>query len=126
MENLEQIIRNVILAVAQEESIEVVTLHDSQKLVDDLGFKSLDLARILAILELKLGVDPFSSNLVAITDVRTVGDLCTAYRRGREGSPAEEAPPDLEQGQQRAEARRNGSRVRQGALRKKARNERLR
>lgn len=123
MENLEQIIHDVILNVAQEESLELVDLQNSQKLVDDIGFKSLDLARILAILELKLGVDPFTSNLVAITDVRTVGDLCAAYRKAIQGSPEEEAAPKFEQSRLRFETRRRqGPRNRQGDLRKKARN----
>lgn len=123
MENIEQIIHNVILKVAQEEAIELVDLQNSHKLVDDLGFKSLDLARILAILELKLGVDPFTSNLVAITDVRTVGDLCAAYRRAIQGSPDEEAAPNFEQSQLRFETRRRpGPRHHQGDLRRKARN----
>jgi acyl carrier protein len=47
-------------------------------LVDQLGLRSLDLARIVAVLELELGVDPFSE-LVPITTVRTVADLYRAY-----------------------------------------------
>ncbi|MCB0193850.1 MAG: acyl carrier protein [Anaerolineae bacterium] len=123
MGNLDQIVRDVIRAVAQEESIELVDLHDAQRLVDDIGLKSLDLARILAILELKLGVDPFSSNLVSITDVRTVGDLCAAYNTGMQDRSAEETLPDVEQSQHRTRARREGVQNRRGALRKKARND---
>jgi acyl carrier protein len=123
MENLEQIIHDVILNVAQEESLDLVDLQNSHKLVDDLGFKSLDLARILAILELKLGVDPFTSNLVAITDVRTVGDLCAAYRKAIQGSLEEEAPPTFEQNGLSFETRRRqGPRHNQRDLRRKARN----
>ena len=47
-------------------------------LVSDLGFESLDLAEIVALLELHFGFDPFTDQ-IAITDVHTVQDLCDAY-----------------------------------------------
>ena len=80
--------------------------HSSRHmLVDDLGLRSLDLARIIAKLEMKLGVDPFAE-LVSVTSIRTPGDLCAAYAkcfaaaegravRGRRGGAraARPAPP---------------------------------
>ena len=43
------------------------------------------LARIVASLEMKLDVDPFAED-VAITSIRTVGDLCNAYEKATRGA----------------------------------------
>ena len=80
MEHLKQVIYDVVQNVALEKSIEIEHLEAHYKLVDGLGFSSLDLARIVAMLEIKLEVDPFAS-LVPITSVRTVGDLYAAYAK---------------------------------------------
>jgi acyl carrier protein len=44
-----------------------------------VGLTSLDLAAVIAVLQSRLKVDPFFVRK-AITDMRTVGDLCRAYR----------------------------------------------
>ena len=49
-------------------------VHADARLIDDLGLKSLDLASVVARLEMTLDLDAFDSD-VAITDVRTVADL---------------------------------------------------
>lgn len=46
----------------------------------DLGLNSLMLARLIIQLEEELGVDPFIE-AEAIADVRSVGDLVSAYKR---------------------------------------------
>jgi len=56
----------------------VEDLDEEQLLVDQLGLTSLDLARLVAVLEMELDTDPFSDE-VPITSVRTVGDLMNAY-----------------------------------------------
>jgi hypothetical protein len=63
-------------------------------LVQNLGFESLDLARIIAILYMKLQADPFS-RLVPITSVRTVGDLQAAYAAYFAGSFQAEAKQEV-------------------------------
>ena len=45
-----------------------------------LGLSSLDLALIVAELEVEVGADPFAK-LVSITSVRSVNDLVGAYRK---------------------------------------------
>ena len=47
--------------------------------LNDLGLNSLLLARLIIQLEIEIGVDPFADDL-AISDVRTVGELTAAYR----------------------------------------------
>jgi acyl carrier protein len=80
--------------VVREKSPEIAAIRPDQMLVDDLGLRSLDLARIIAKLEMKLGVDPFAE-LVSVTSIRTPGDLCAAYAKcfaAAEGSSPEAAP----------------------------------
>lgn len=50
------------------------------ELVRDLGFASLDLAHLIALLEVALEVDPFSEG-VLIAELKTLGDLYKAYQR---------------------------------------------
>jgi len=80
MENLNETILAVVFDVAQEKSPEIDAVRPDQMLVEDLGLRSLDLARIIAKLEMKLGVDPFAE-LVAVTSIRTPGDLAAAYAK---------------------------------------------
>jgi acyl carrier protein len=106
MDHLERIVQEIVLRVVREKSPETTCVENGQGLTAGLGLDSLDIARLIAVLELKLGVDPFAS-LVAITDVRTVGDLCAAYRSAR-GSPAEaNTVPSFAASVQRAKARRS-------------------
>lgn len=81
---------DVLRSVGAQRGIETDDLRPHLRLVDEIGFRSLDLARIMAMLELRLGVDPFAQ-LVPITSVRTVGDLCRAYRlaAGEGGDPGD-------------------------------------
>jgi len=61
-------------------------LRDDATLVGEMGLESLELARVVAFLDARLGVEPFAE-LVAITDIHTVGDLAGAYERAL-GLPA--------------------------------------
>lgn len=51
---------------------------ETSRLVEDLGLSSLDMAELVANLELELEKDPFS-NGVSITTVKAVGDLYRVY-----------------------------------------------
>ncbi len=55
-----------------------VELGDGLNLVHDLGFSSLDLAQLVAILEMELDFDPFSEG-ASIEELKTVGDVCRIY-----------------------------------------------
>jgi acyl carrier protein len=115
MSEAKTVIHEVLLDVAEEEDLEVTEIRGDEKLVEDLGFRSLTMARILAILEGRLGVDPFAQN-VAVTSVRTVDDLCAAYEHCLAGGGvADEAAEAVAQGRQRAEARRAAARNRSGS-----------
>lgn len=81
MSEHQQIIYDTLRRVAEEEGVQLGAISDSSALIDHLGFRSLHIARILAILEIQFGHDPFASGDVPITSLRTVGDLCAAYER---------------------------------------------
>ena len=71
----------------------------------DLGLTSLDLASLVAALEMKLKADPFQE-LVPITSIRTVGDLEAAYLKYFSDSEQEVQDEELARIRRRAEARR--------------------
>lgn len=55
-------------------------IEDTTAIVRDLGFASLDVAELIAVLEMELDVDPFSDG-VSLMDVRTYGDFCAVYEK---------------------------------------------
>ncbi len=93
MDNLNETILAVVRGVVKEKSPETAAVRPDQLLVEDLGLRSLDLARIIAKLEVKLDADPFAE-LVSITSVRTPGDLCAAYAKCFAGD--DDAAPEAE------------------------------
>ena len=63
------------------------SLEDSDSLVNDLGFASLDVAQLIAVLEMDLGVDPFARG-ASLSEISTVGKLVALYEAHLAG-PAE-------------------------------------
>ena len=80
MPDLDATIIAELRQVAAVRGLNLPAIDRRQRLVDDLGLKSLDLAHLIAALERRLKADPFL-RLVPITSVRTLGDLCDAYHR---------------------------------------------
>jgi acyl carrier protein len=80
MDATDQIVCDAVLEVARDHAPDLREVGLNQALVKDLGLDSLGLARLVAVLEMKTGWDPFAEH-VAITSIRTVSDLCKAYRR---------------------------------------------
>jgi acyl carrier protein len=80
-EEVEQTVHEVVLRIAGQRR-GLTSVGNAQRLGADLGLGSLDLARLVAVLEIRLGVDPFGAE-ANLGDMRTVGDLCLAYRRAR-------------------------------------------
>jgi acyl carrier protein len=90
---LDKIIHDTVRTVAARASIELGALSPSMGLVDEIGLSSLNFARIIAMLEMKTGLDPFRA-LVSVTDIRTLGDLSRAYGLAAQAE-AGAAPLDL-------------------------------
>ena len=59
MDELTKTICDVVAQVAADEPGRLTEIRPEQKLVDDVGLESLDLARLVAKLDLALGADPF-------------------------------------------------------------------
>ena len=74
---IERAVHDTIRAIVTEEKGECRAFGGADRL-QDIGLESLDLARLVAELEGRLGRDPFAE-LVPITSVRTVDDLVSAY-----------------------------------------------
>ncbi len=72
-------ISSIISNLLTDEDREVPEITQDKHLIDDVGLDSLNLAQLIALLEMELGKDPFSEGTVAFTDIQTVGDLAKAY-----------------------------------------------
>ena len=78
MDTIEDAVFDELRRLADVRGLSLPTLSRAQRLVDELGLRSLDLAHLVASLARRLHIDPFLKH-VPITQVRTIGDLCDAY-----------------------------------------------
>lgn len=83
--DLERLVHSELRRLLVERDRPPGVIEESSRLGLDLGFESLDLALLVARLEVATGLDPFAED-VAITSIRTVGDVVSAYRHM--GGPA--------------------------------------
>jgi acyl carrier protein len=108
VEEIERTIEEEILHILDDKGVPAEQLPNVVRddRLGELGLTSLDLAQLVAGLEARLHADPFAE-LVAITSVRTVADLCRAYERffAGETSGGDEAVA-LDEVRRRAQARR--------------------
>jgi acyl carrier protein len=103
---IETVVYDKIRSILEERGGKSRVLSGTDSLNATLGLSSLDLAFIVAELEVELGADPFA-RLVPITSVRSVDDLVTAYRMVFD--PASKEPredPSLAEAARRAKERR--------------------
>ena len=68
----------VLAEIQEQQGYRPVPLKDEYRVVKDLGFSSMDVAQLIAVLEMELAVDPFSMG-VSIMEIHTIGQLCDAY-----------------------------------------------
>ncbi|MFI4955211.1 MAG: hypothetical protein ACHP9Y_04795 [Gammaproteobacteria bacterium] len=78
----------IVKDVAQEYQKTPIVIEKNHKIVDDLGFSSLEVAVLTARLEIEFECEPFTSGEVPITDVRTVGQVYQVYENIINGKPA--------------------------------------
>jgi acyl carrier protein len=76
---IDQKIHEVVLQLARHRTPALAEVAPDQALVAYLGLESRDIAQLVAMHEDDLGVDPFATTSIA--NIRTVADLCAAYRR---------------------------------------------
>lgn len=77
----DRIVSETLLEICQRRSAAMKEIKPSMTLIQDLGLQSMDIAELVATLEMKFSADPFGSGEVSITSIRTVGDLVAAYRK---------------------------------------------
>lgn len=75
---ISRVVREEVRRVLEDRDLPPGEILAEDRLSADLGLTSLDLAQLVAALEIALDADPFQE-LVAVTSVRTVGDLERAY-----------------------------------------------
>ena len=74
-------VKSAIIEVARNKGEDILIESEEQKLVENLGLDSLDLAVLVVTLESAFGIDPFMQNMAVITEMQTVGNLCDIYQR---------------------------------------------
>lgn len=72
-------IKEALKEIQERNGYPMHALGEDVKIVAGLGFSSLDVAELVAVLEMELGVDPFSAG-VSIMSVHSIGDLCNVYQ----------------------------------------------
>jgi len=85
-DEIEKNVLNCIRQVASDQSIDLEEMKFHHAIVEDLGFASLDVATLTAFLESTFKVDPFTSGMAVITEIRTIQDICNLYDRCLNGS----------------------------------------
>src|ERR1700759_5586112 len=105
---ISETVRDQVALLLDEKDLPRRNIAPEDRLNTDLGLTSLDLASLVAALEMKLKADPFQE-LVPVTSIRTVGDLEPAYVKYFSDSEQEVPNEELAKVRQRAEARRGGA-----------------
>lgn len=78
MEKIFEIVKSAINEIKQLNGDEYVEVALESRIVQDLGFKSLDIAQLIAMLEIEYEKDPFAEG-VSLSEVISIGDLCKLY-----------------------------------------------
>ena len=107
VEEIEKVVEEEILLILDDKGTPADQLPNvvREDRLGELGLTSIDLAQLVAGLEARLHADPFQE-LVPITSVRTVADLCGAYERFFAGEkPGESDAAELDELKRRAQAR---------------------
>ncbi|AHC42793.1 acyl carrier protein [Bacillus amyloliquefaciens LFB112] len=66
--------------IQEQQSYRAVEAGDDVRVIEDLGFSSLDIAQLVAQMEMETGVDPFSQG-ETISSITTVGSICDIYQK---------------------------------------------
>ena len=77
--NIEAIINACVREIQAKQGYVMTPISAELNLVYDLGFTSLDVAELIACLEMDTGIDPFNSGSLSIDEVILVKDLYRVY-----------------------------------------------
>lgn len=76
---IEKSVIDCVMQVAREQNIKILDLKPTHSVVDNLGFSSLDVATLTALLENTFKIDPFTLGYASITEIRTIQDMFNLY-----------------------------------------------
>ena len=82
MEQIEKTISELVLRIVKQKKTDIEKLNPEDLLIDDLQFASLDLAQLVATMEIKFGLDPFAQG-ARMSEIKTLKDLCNVYLKGQ-------------------------------------------
>lgn len=77
--NVETVLKRTIADMAEQQGLNLKTIEDHDAIVADLGFSSMDVATLTALLEKELGVNPFFMGICALSDIRTIREIINVY-----------------------------------------------
>ena len=78
MSRVTETIDQTLKDIQEQQGYRSTVPQEQHRVVKDLGFSSLDVAQLIAMLEMELDVDPFAMG-VSILEVHTVGDMYQVY-----------------------------------------------
>lgn len=81
IQDIRNAVKKIIQQVAIEQAKPIEKIEMQLSIVDELGFTSLEVATLTALLEIEFGVDPFALDIANITEIRTVEDIADLYYR---------------------------------------------
>ncbi|WP_159084029.1 acyl carrier protein [Saccharobesus litoralis] len=87
MSTVQQTIYSVLREIQERNGYPLKEINEEVKVVKNLGFSSLDVAELVAVLEMEFGIDPFSQG-VSIMEVHSVGELIAVYQNALSAEPA--------------------------------------
>lgn len=79
MSEVFEVVKDSINEILTMNELEEVEIKEESRIVQDLGLKSLDIAQLIAILEVEYDIDPFTNGTATLAGIVTVGDLCKLY-----------------------------------------------
>lgn len=78
MKDVYEILKKSIAVIQEQQSYPNVGIRPESNLSNDLGFASLDIAQLVAMMEGELEIDPFA-NGATLDQVSTVDDMVKLY-----------------------------------------------
>lgn len=79
MDKVFEVVKDSINEILSMNGLEGREITQESKIIQDIGLKSLDIAQLIAMLEVEYEKDPFTNEDASLADILTVGDLCKLY-----------------------------------------------
>lgn len=79
MSKTKEVIKKEAGKIMEQQNYRKIEINDDSSLVNDLGLSSLDIAQLIASLEMELNKDPFEDG-ASLANIKTINDLDNLYR----------------------------------------------